>query len=577
MILAAYGVPKCRIVISREPSSLVRYGAEELVRVLLTITGAKIPIVSDDLPPRENEILLGKSCRTQVFFSEMDSLPREGYFYRTEGDWLIFGGTGRGLLYGIYAFLEDELGCRFFTPEVTQIPRRNGLEIPALDRRGAPVMEYREPHIGEFRDGAFALRRRVNGLRLCDPAEIHGGGVTYAQGYFVHTLTKLLSPEEFFDTHPEYFAEIDGKRRKEKTQLCLSNPEVLQIVTQRVLAELRKQPEAGIFSVSQADNYNGCTCPKCRATDEEEGSMAGSLLRFVNRVAQAVEVEFPDVVIDTLAYQYTRKPPKITRPRENVCVRLCTIECCFFHSLRDCRHDDPDAPNLDLSQPFTDDLLGWGKICNRLYIWDYVTNFSHFWMPHPNFAVLAENLRFFAENGVKGVFEQGCPAVGGGEFTGLRSYLLSKLLWDPETDAALAMEEYLFGVYGPAAPYLKAYIREVHRAVEAAGCHLYCFNHPDKPWHTMALVERCEGIFDQAEKAAPDGTVLRRVQKERLAVRYLRILLTKKGSPERNTLLDAFAEDAKRLGITQLWEFRDLDFCLDVLRGREDPGYWWAG
>lgn len=574
MLLAQNANPCCRVVMDADCPPVNRYAAEELARYLSQIIGGTVPIVTDNVPPEPNDILLGISRRTA---DRGEALPKEGYFYRTQDDCLIMGGVGRGLLYGVYAFLEDELGCRFLAPEITHIPLRENLALPHLDRRGAPAMEYREPFLTEFNDPDFSARRKVNGLRRAPLGERHGGGFRYADGFFVHTLTKLLPPEVYFDRHPEYFAEVGGKRLRDKTQLCLTNPRVLELVTQQVLRELRKQSDAAVFSVSQADNYNGCTCARCRAVDEAEGSMSGTLLRFVNRVAEAVEVEFPDVVVDTLAYQYTRKPPRLTRPRHNVCVRLCTIECCFLHPLRDCRHDDPDAPNIDFTQPFTDDLIGWGRICHRLYVWDYVTNFSHFWMPHPNFHVLADNVRFFAENGVKGVFEQGCPVAGGGEMTGLRAYLLSKLLWDPNTDENVAMDEYLWGVYRESGPYLKAYLEEVYRTVNAAGCHLYCFNHPDKPWHTMELVRRCQAIFDQAEEVAPDGVVLRRVQKQRLAVKYLEILLTKKGSPEREALLDTFEIEAKRHGLTQLWEFKDLDFCLNVLRGKEEPGYWWAG
>ena len=61
----------------------------------------------------------------------------------------------------------------------------------------------------------------------------------------------------------------------------------------------------------------------------------GTLLRFVNAVADAVAERYPDVLVDTLAYQYTRNVPKLTRPRRNVIIRLCSIECCFRHPLTD--------------------------------------------------------------------------------------------------------------------------------------------------------------------------------------------------------------------------------------------------
>lgn len=577
MKLAQNHLAASRIVISEKCDETVRYAADELARHLFAMSGASFPIATDALELQENDILLGINRHTDAlgFSKRIDALPKEGFFYCTAPRALIIGGKGRGLLYGVYSFLEDVLGCRFFSPEVTHIPHRCCIEIPVLDHTETPAMEYREPYLTECRNPEYAVRRKVNGQSVPFFPK-HGGGVKYAEGFFVHTFTKLLPPELYFDTHPEYYAEVHGERLREKTQLCLTNPAVLELVTARVLEELRKQPDAGIFSVSQDDNYNGCTCAHCRAVNEAEGSMAGTVIRFVNAVAEAVEQEFPDVIIDTLAYQYTRKPPKLVRPRHNVCVRLCTIECCFVHPLRSCRHDDPDAPNIDLSQPFADELIGWGKICNRLYVWDYITNFSHYWMPHPNFHVLADNVRFFAENGVKGVFEQGCPAEGGGELTGLRAYVLSKCLWNPDIDADIAEDEYLYGVYQGAAPYIKAYMEEVYRAVVDSGSHLYCFNHPDKPWQTMELVERCEALFDQAESTAPDETVLYRVRKERMAVRYLRILLTPKGSVQRNALLASFEQDVKTFGLTQIWERGTIDFCLRVLRGQEEPGFWWA-
>src|ERR1019366_5650033 len=116
-----------------------------------------------------------------------------------------------------------------------------------------------------------------------------------------------------------------GIRLRKETQLCLSNPEVLAIALAKVRDWLRADPEVSIVSVSQNDWENPCQCPACRAVDEEEGNFSGSLIRFVNRIAEAIEPEHPHVAIDTLAYLYTRKAPRRVRPRHNVIVRLCSI------------------------------------------------------------------------------------------------------------------------------------------------------------------------------------------------------------------------------------------------------------
>ena len=428
-------------------------------------------------PGNRKTIVIGKTLLRAMGLEDAlgkaEALGQDGYYFSVSDSLLAIAGEGeRGTLYGVYSFLEKFLGCRWFTPEVEVIPAKRDILIPSQEASYTPCMEYREPAITECRIPEYAARQKING-HFGQMGEKYGGHVKYGDGYFVHTFDRLMPPEEFFDEHPEYYAEIDGVRLKEKTQLCLTNPDVLRIVTERILKVIESQPDATIFSVSQNDNYHGCTCETCRKVDAEEGSQAGALICFVNQVAEAVAEKFPNVVIDTLAYQYTRTPPKLAKPRENVCVRLCTIECCFVHPLAECQVDDPDAPKNDYTGTFASDLIGWGKICKRLYIWDYVTNFSHFWMPHPNFDVLAKNIRFFRDNNVKGVFEQGCPRDGGGEMTDLRSYILAKCLWDPDADPEELMDEFLAGVYGVAGHSIKKYLDTVYHAVVDKGCHLY--------------------------------------------------------------------------------------------------------
>lgn len=579
MKLSENGRACASIQISPDASEPVRYAAQELSHFLSQICGDTFPVSTGHMEKTGPEILVGTSPRTDALdiTGEILALGQEGTLIRVVDDNLVLGGNGRGALYCVYSFLEDCLGVRFFTPNDTYVPEQPTMEIADhTDCTYHPVLEYRDPHIGEMMHYPdFAVRRRANGWSVPFEAQ-HGGSVRYADGFFVHTVTKLLPPDQYFDEHPEYYALRDGERLREKTQLCLSNPEVVSLVIERVKEELRRQPDATIFSVSQDDNYNVCTCDKCRAIDEEEGSHAGTMIRFVNQVAEAIEEEFPNVVIDTLAYQFTRTPPKKTKPRKNVCVRLCTIECCFIHPLRECRTDDPDAPMPNGEVSLAEDIIGWSKICDRLYIWDYVTNFSHYWMPHPNFHVLADNIRFFVEHGAKGIFEQGCPAPNGGEMTNLRAYIISKCLWNPNTDEQKAADEFLTYLYGPAAPLMKEYMETVYHAALDKGCHLYCFNHPDKPWHTMELVEQCESLFNRMEDTASSPAILWRIRRERMAVRYLRILLTEKGSDERARLLDAFERDVKTYGVDQLWEHGTMEFCLDVLRGNKEPGYWWG-
>ena len=241
-------------------------------------------------------------------------MGNEGFIIRTVGkDIVIAGGRPRGTLYGVYDFLERFCGCRWYTPTVKKMPFTLKLEVPdEIAVREVPALEYRESFFcGNALDGEWSAHNRCNGQMPIMHAH-QGGQIKYFP--FVHTFNALLSPDEYFDEHPEYFSMVDGKRVRERTQLCLTNPDVVEIATKKVRQWIEEHPEATIISVSQNDWYNPCTCPECSKIDEAEGSHAGSLIAFVNKIAENIEKDYPNIVIDALAYQYARTPPRTNTP-----------------------------------------------------------------------------------------------------------------------------------------------------------------------------------------------------------------------------------------------------------------------
>jgi hypothetical protein len=509
-VLAEKGKSDYTIRLCAEPTPAERHAAEELKRFLKEISGVELPVrEAGALPPCA--ILIGRDAEVERIAGGMDwaKLGGEGFVVRTCGPHLVLaGGRPRGTLYAVYSFLDQELGCRWFAPDCSRIPKRARLAVRDLNRTVVPRLEYRETFSWSGYDGDWAARNFSNGhaVRLTDA---HGGKVVY-QG-FVHTFYPLLPPEKHFAQHPEWYSERNGKRFHEHGQLCLTNPEVVREVTAAVRAWLRKDPKATIVSVSQNDWHGWCECAKCKAVDDEEGSHSGTLLRFVNQVAEAIEKEFPQVAVDTLAYQYTRKPPLHVRPRPNVIVRLCSIECCFSHPLEKCAQN----------KAFVDDIVGWSKVCQRLYIWDYVTNFAHYLLPHPNLDVLEANIRFFIAHGVRGIFEQGEYQTPGGEMLELRSYIIARLLWNPDYGAKRALDEFLAGYYGPAAPPIRKYIRLLHDKVKKDNIHIRCYVQPTAACFTPEIIVQAEKLFVEAEKlAAKQPEVLKRVRIAHMPVQY---------------------------------------------------------
>ncbi len=451
---------------------------------------------ADQLIQYLEKIGIGVSGGAQIDLRIVAALPRDAVRIRiADGGLTLEGGNGRGVIYAVYTFLERYAGMRFFMPGLETLGEGD-IEI-CEDYEFTPVFEMRQ---SDWRCGNgsldWRLKNRVNRGEI--PAE-QGGGITY--GGFVHTLGGLTGTAW-------------------EKQPCLSDPENLKKAIAGVREILRKDPAVSIISVSQNDNQNYCTCEKCAAVDKEEGSHAGTLLRFVNAVAADIAADHPDVVIDTLAYQYTRKAPERTKPLPNVCIRLCSIECCFSHPL-----DDGACPE---NRAFYEDIVAWSRLTNRIYIWDYVTDFCFYVPTFPNFGVLRENMRFFATHGVKGMYPEGnYNSPQSGEFGELRCYLLAKLMWDPLMDAAAYyrhMDEFLAAYYGAGWRYIRAYIDWT--TCESRGRHMSIWA---KPFDIIpedryaAMEETFNAWWDEAARLAGDRRAA--VERSRLQWECIRLCL----------------------------------------------------
>jgi len=540
------------IVLPDRPSPVERYAARELQHHLELVTGEAIPIVAERQLTGKTGLFVGR-CRATA--EPKLRLGREELRIRTMGPAIAFRGNGRGVLYAVYTFLEDHVGCRWFTPDCRTWPRTGRIAIGKIDRRYAPPLEYRGGDYPVARPGEFAARVRLNGANHAITPE-QGGNVGVHS--LAHTFAALCPPERYFAEHPEYFSLVNGKRQSGYAQLCLTNPDVLKICIEGVRKWIRENPNMTVFSVSQNDTFNYCECPNCTAVAKEEGSQAGPLLRFVNAVADAIGKDYPNIAIETLAYTYTRKPPKITKPRPNVIICLCSIECCFIHPLA----TDP------YNASFMEDIKGWSKICDRLWIWDYVINYAHSICPFPNLYVLKPNIQFFLANGVKGIYEESCYFTRGSELQELRNYIIAKTLWDPSYDTDKAIREFCDAYYGAASAQIQRYLRLIHEETQRdPNKHIMIYTHP-RDYVTPEMIARARQIFDEAEAAVRDDAVrLHRVQVARLPIIYAEIVLAQsgkwmekdgklvqEGGTDIGALADQFERIARAEGVTMVRE-----------------------
>ncbi len=555
-VLVDGGKSRYRIVVPSDNFPSERYAAEELQKYLEKMTGGRLPIVTDESPPSPYEIWLGagnkRFGKNFSVFEPTFSLPdNDGYVLRTHGNHLVIvGARPRGTLSGVYAFLEEKLGVRWLTPEVEIVPHYDRIELPQLKESYRPPLEYREVFWRDMmRDTDFAAKHRQNGQNFGLQQKHGGPAVVFFP--FVHSF-ELLIPPDLYKDHPEYFPMVGGQRISGYVQRCLSNPDVVKMAIERVRQWIEEHPDATLIDVSQNDTANWCQCPDCKALDDAEGSPSASVIKFVNTIAQAIADEFRHIRIETLAYQYTRKPPKTLRPRDNVVIRLCSIECCFAHPLASCPSEE--------NRRFREDIVAWQPVAPLLYVWDYTTNFAHYIQPFPNFEVLQENVQFFVHHGVRGLFEQGNYSPGGyGEMGPLRAYVLAKLLWNPYTDVKRHINDFLFGYYGRAGGPVRAYMELLHRQVREKGYHAHIFEPPAAAYLNDEVIDGAERLFDEAERVADSEQVRFRVQVTRLPIWYVKIATNRLTGADRRELLKRFLTIARKAGITNISEGMDLN------------------
>ncbi len=488
-----------------------KYAAEQLEKYLKKCANVFLMKRNDLMAACDYEIIVGKTCRSEDF-GETFRLSSDGYYIVCREGKLYLGGKDRGVIYAVFAFLEKFAGCRFFAPDEEYIPQSAEISVPeGYEEHYSPVFFMRDVLWSTNYDIDWSVKQKVNRGHYRNFFGGTGGEVGFA-GYFGHTLGELA--ETGYDA-PEP---------------CLTDENIYQTVLKNVRKRLQENPGAAFVSISQNDDFRVCKCEKCAAIDAREESHAGTMIHFVNRIAEELESEFPNVKFHTFAYQYTRKPPKYVRPRKNVVVQLCPIECCAGHSVAECEHPTP-APWAEIlsDRTFKEDFLGWAEIAPSLHIWDYSTDFHHYFAPFPNLYAFRDNIRFYAAHNVTGILMQGnVNTCHSGEFAELKGYLQAKLLWDPSlSDEAYEalIDEFLAHYYGKGWKYIREYIDGLHEICKDR--HFGIYYHPLRilpPEEGLPFMQKAKELFEQAAKSAGDPIRRNRVRRCAVQVEYYLLL-----------------------------------------------------
>lgn len=544
-----------RITVSDDAAASERYAAEEFQKWFNQATGLTLSLVA--VPGNADAHHTGR-----IAISGLPTLADEDMQMRVEsGQILIQGGLPRGVLYAVYQFLEEFVGLRFLTADHTHVPDASALKIPRGSYTYSPPFSFRWSYYRENSENpAFAAKRKVN--TVTDAENL--GGKTQQQ-LINHSFHALVPYGTYGESHPEYYALVDGKRDTNThgggPQLCVTNPEVIEVAAEAAIQQLKDRPSDTNISVSQADTAAYCRCETCETLNEAEGTPMGSQLTFVNAVAERIEKAHPHVKVGTLAYWYTRKPPKTIEPRHNVQIQLCSIECCTLHAI--------DNPDCEQNQAFCEDTNAWGQICDDIWIWNYNTNFRSYDLPFPNLRSIAPNVRYFLRNNAKGVFMQANGNGLTGEFSDLRNYLISHLIWNPQLDADALLNEFVNLHYEAAAPPILEYITFLHDNVEARGLHPRCFPTPAEVGLDAESSQTIFDYFQQALALAEKSEIRARVEKAAIpAYKAMLVAGGEMASDKRCTLIDEYIALCERYNMSHAAETQAAEAYFEELRSQ---------
>ena len=531
-----------QILVAADADSLTQKAASELQAYFERISGAKL-LISSEKEKGKKYIKIGKeSISGSPLLTKLEGLKRDGFIISaTTKEIILAGMNSRGNLYAVYTLLEEHLGCMRFPYGEELVPSSATIEIPAFEKVYNPSFSFRHVLMHDKKDSKLIDWYRIENLN--------------EWGMYVHTFQHLLSPEIYYDEHPEYFSLVNDRRIKDG-QLCLSNPEVIQILKDNLRKRMVEKPGYDYWSVSQNDCINYCECKDCQAKYEKYGNYSGAYIEMANSIAD----EFPDKQISTLAYQFTRAAPKNIVPRENVNIMFCSIECNRSIALVDDKR----------SAAFVQEMKDWAALTDNIYMWDYVVQFENYLCPFPNFNTLQKNIQFFNQNNVDMIFEQGSNTAWS-DMKELKLYLLSRLEWNVNANVDSLTNRFFELYYQQAAKPIRKYFDLVHErlAEKQDSVFLNIYGFPTNYYSSYLQPEHMveyRALMDEAEQLANDNPILlKRVQRTRVAVDFAFLdlalnrddsLLTffieedgiRKLDPEMLTYLDRLVEIGEKTG-----------------------------
>lgn len=560
--LLSSGVSRYSIVYAANAIEAEKTAAKELAEHLQGSFGIALPLEeeSEKAAPNGPSIYVGQTQFARSHGISFDGYDAEQWLIKAVGPNLVIGGgRPRGTLYGVFEFLEEEVGVMWMDETDTHIPRHTTLALPGdLERSGKPTFPIRGIFVFNREDEKrirYMIHNRDNIFHDQRPfftdAAAWGLFPIYGSPRGCHTFSYYTKdwPEQYEDC---FSLDANGKRLRAVSalgpgQVCFSNPLARELFIAKLKEYIKTDRKAYpeyyplIYDVSTNDNHDKCVCPDCLALATKYGAYSGAQLEFINAVADGVADEYPDVIVQTFAYQYTEDAPKGIVPRPNVMTRIAQLDAEFKSGIRDIMRP--------LTSPLNKKLLvriqEWGAI-GKISIWDYLTLFSGKNEAMLNIGTFSQNLRLFKENNARAYFAE-YQSPDAASFSPLRLWLAYQLLQDPNQDVGRLTDRFLRVYFGAAAAPMKELADFIETNMNGLQDVISTYDLAKRPDLNDDYFETTERLLDAAEQAAQgDQAILGRIARERIPLDLARLKLRDRVSEGLRPGRDAVAARLQR-------------------------------
>ena len=504
---------------------------------------------------------------------DLSTIQNDGYRLYSDGQNIyIKGKDDNATLNGVYDFIESELDCMYVRSDYTYVPRYENLKLRAYDDTINPSISWRRVYQYEALENDWYKKLRMNGAGERE----EGNNIEYYKGWgsWCHTSFKYISPDEYFETHPEYFSLINGKRcyvtkkygNEIAAHLCYTNEDVYQIVKSKLIQNIKDNPDVIYWDISIMDTYAPmCECDNCKQINKAAKSGMGTLLTFLNRLGRDIKDDYPGVFVSTLAYQECQEAPVGIECEDNVAIKVCAFPGSQKFSFA-------DENGTKESKRIQNQIEDWSNICDHIIIWDYVVNFSNLLMPFPNMEIQKENIEFYIENNVVGIFHQG-SRESGDENAYMRTYLLSRQLWDKDVDLMKLTKKYIKVSYGEASEYIEQYFDLQYDEIAKSNKDLSIYDMASRHKNGYLSKENVDAYVDLTKKALDCATEesLYELESIRISALYAKLEADDWDYDGKMAVYDEFKTLVIKHNIEKESEWGDMDayleYCLSNIEG----------